>query len=156
MKLVGNLLFQTVLMLFIGWSAASSEALNEETPTPPSKTNSLKLNCSNKNTYLKIRELQDSTSPTRLAEIFFNFKDLNRILNLPAVEMLANQKSLELTQSQETAQVTILISDEINPAIQEESIPEETKGPTAQINVAVDGQLIRKKDFLNCSIEDSK
>lgn len=103
----------------------------------------LQTNCSDENTYLKINELEANSAGERVAEIFMNFKDLNRILNLP--EVILHQVEDRLVINEASGNLNLYMNlientTELNLAPSHE----------AEVSIQLEGKNVREKTSLRC------
>jgi hypothetical protein len=103
----------------------------------------VKANCSNENTFLKINEVRVDKNGDHIAEIFMNFKDLNRILNLPEVVLRKYSLGYYVRETNGAATIVLRFSDVVED---QKSEPQRE----VSISVKLDGKKIREQIKLKC------
>jgi hypothetical protein len=103
----------------------------------------IKANCANENTFLKLNEVRVEKDGSKIAEIFMNFKDLNRILNLPEVSLRDQSQGYYIREKNGTSAVLLRFT---------ETVEEQTQQKTREVSVWVklDGKKIRENIKLKC------
>ena len=124
-------LFITSLIVFLNLSVATAETV------------AMSVTCSNENTYLKLNEVKPNKQGQRVGELYINFKDLNRILNIPEVLLRERPDGISVIEANSTSAVRLKFVD----AVQEQdsaSIAE------VRMNIRLDGKRIRENIQLKC------
>ncbi len=103
----------------------------------------LKANCSNENTFLKLNELGLNEKGERIAELFINFKDLNRILNLP--EVVLQQYSAGILINEKRESLTVILS--LDEQAQEK---EDKTKMNAKVFIKLEDIKVRENMKLKC------
>lgn len=102
-------------------------------------------NCQNEDTFLKINELQVNEAGQRMGELYFNFKDQNRILNLP--EVVLHQHSNGLLIRERNSKMLVLLNFKTPlMSLDQYEMPKQQ----VDISVSIEDQKIREKVTLNC------
>lgn len=104
---------------------------------------SLKLNCSNEDTYLKLNEVRVNENGQRVAELFMNFKELNRILNLPEVILRQSGEGFSVRESDGSSTVLLKFG-------QDDKTQQAEPDHEITIWIRLDGKKIRKNIKLIC------
>ncbi len=103
----------------------------------------LKTNCSNEDTFLKLNELGLNLKGERIAELFINFKDLNRILNLP--EVVLQQNTTGILVSEKTESSTVILNFEEQAQEQEDKTE-----MNAKVSIKLEDVKVRENMNLKC------
>ena len=122
----------------------------------------LHVNCSNENTFLKLNETTTNQAGERVAEIFMNFKDVNRILNLPEVILHQYKEGILVSESTGPQAVLLNLTETLQESQAELPKPEaqEVQDSTnvskvvsekiVTASVQLDGKQIRENVILKC------
>ncbi len=112
----------------------------------------LSTNCVNENTFLKLGEPKITSDGESVAELYINFKDLNRIINLPEVVLHPHTQGMIVSEA--TGQKAVLLNF-LQPIVKvptkqmDASSPSDT-GEQVLMSIQLDGQQVRKNALLNC------
>lgn len=104
----------------------------------------IKANCSDKTTFLKINEVRLNENGQRVAELYMNFKELNRILNLPEVILQPDANGITVKEADGNSLVILNF-------VEASEVKQDTELQTeVSVSVAIDGKKIRENIKLKC------
>ncbi len=105
----------------------------------------MSANCHNEDTFLKINEIQVNEAGQRMGELYLNFKDHNRILNLP--EVVLRQHASGLSILERNSKMVVLLNF-TTPLMSFDQL--EVPKQQVDISVSIEDQKIRERVKLNC------
>jgi hypothetical protein len=110
----------------------------------------LKANCSDENTFLKLNEIRINEAGERVAELFMNFKDLNRILNLPEVILRTHKNGILVNEANGSLAVLLSLTEKPIDQTQIQTQENSVSNREVLMWVNLEGQNIRKNIKLKC------